>query len=327
MPTFQNIDLGDVTLRAVIEGEGPLVILVHGFPESWYSWRHQIAPLAHAGYRVCALDVRGYGGSSKPQAVANYDMRHMVSDVIRVADTLSPDRSVVLIGHDWGAPIVWNTTLAHPERVAGVAALSVPHFGTPQQSMSKTIFETATSKGIFHYQHYFSDEGVAEAELEADPAASIRRFYYGLSGESSNGWPRDKKVGDNLLHRMPEPDELPPWLSPADVEYYAAEFRSSGFRGPINRYRNHDRDFDYQSGLPSGVVQPPALFIGGDRDPVVNGASEAQLRASMAAAVPHLVDLQILAGCGHWTQQERPEEVNASLIAFLTSPEVSRRLA
>jgi pimeloyl-ACP methyl ester carboxylesterase len=320
MPDFHLLDLPHIRLRAAIQGHGPLVLLVHGFPESWYSWRHQMAPLAEAGFTACAIDVRGYGGSDKPQPVEAYAMERMVEDVAGVIEYLSPGEKAVLVGHDWGAPIVWNTALVRPDRVRAVAGLSVPYLGVPARSF-RAVFEDAfTAKGRFFYQHYFQPEGVAEAELEADARGGLRRFYYAISGDAPDGaWPKDKVVGDSLLHGLIDPDPFPAWLSAADLDYYTHEFEGSGFRGPLNRYRNHDRDFDYLSQFRGRKIEQPALFIGGERDLVLSMLGRGDLVSMMRAEIPDLRGADILPGCGHWTQQERPQEVNARLIPWLSS--------
>jgi pimeloyl-ACP methyl ester carboxylesterase len=318
MPEFQMLDLGHIRLRAAIEGQGPLVLLVHGFPESWYSWRHQMRPIAEAGFTACAIDVRGYGGSDKPHPVEAYAMERMVEDVAGVIGLLSPHEKAVVVGHDWGAPIVWNSALIRPDRIRAVAGLSVPYLGVPGRSFRDFYEELFTSKGRFFYQHYFQAEGVAEAELEADPRDSLRRFYYAICGDAPDGaWPKDKVVGDSLLHRLVDPDPFPPWLTEADLDYYAHEFEASGFRGPLNRYRNHDRDFEYLSQFRGRKIEQPALFIGGDRDLVLSMLGRGDLVAAMKAEVPNLMAADILPGCGHWTQQERPQSVNARLIPWL----------
>jgi len=318
MTEFRTIQLSDVALRAVVRGEGPLVVMVHGFPESWYSWRHQIEPIAAAGFTACAIDVRGYGGSDKPAPIEAYDMAHMVADVAGVIEALSPQAPAVVIGHDWGAPIVWNSALTRPDRVRAVAALSVPYMGVPVRSLRETYEAVFTSKNRFFYQHYFQAPGVAEAELEADVRASLRRFYYAISGEAPDGtWPADKVVGDPLLLRLPDPEPFPAWLTDADLDYYAAEFEASGFRGPLNRYRNHDRDFAWLQGFQGRRIEQPALFIGGERDLVLTMFGRVDFVPLMRAQVPDLRGADILPGCGHWTQQERPAQVNARLLAWL----------
>lgn len=319
MSAFKFIDLPDVRLRVAVEGSGPLVVMVHGFPESWFSWRHQMTPIAQAGFTACAIDVRGYGGSGKPHAVADYDMAHMIGDICGVIEALSPQKKAILLGHDWGAPMVWNSALTRPDRVRAVAALSVPYTGVLQRSFREIYEAVFTSKGHFFYQHYFQDEGVAEAELERDTRDFLRRFFYATSGDAVNAWPRDKKVGDKLLTGLPDPDPFPAWLTPIDLDYYVSEFESSGFRGPLNRYRNHDRDFDYLKQFTGRKIEQPALFIGGSKDPAFNLAGRGDPMAIMKKEVPDLRVADVLEGCGHWTQQERPDEVNARLIPWLKS--------
>jgi pimeloyl-ACP methyl ester carboxylesterase len=320
MTQFRFIHVGDVTLRVAIEGEGPLVLMVHGFPESWFSWRHQLGPIAAAGFTAAAIDVRGYGGSDKPHPVEAYAMQRIVADVAGAIEALSPGAPAVLIGHDWGAPIVWNSALTRPDLVRAVAGLSVPYVGVPGRSMSAMIEEVFTRRGRFFYQHYFQAEGVAEAEMEADVRGALRRFYYAISGDAPDGtWPVDKVVGDTLLHRLPDPDPFPAWLTPADLDTYVGEFEGSGFRGPINRYRNHDRDFAWLSGFRGRTIDQPSLFIGGERDLVLTMFGKVDFIPLMKTQLTDLRGADILPGCGHWTQQERPDEVNVRLLAWLAS--------
>jgi pimeloyl-ACP methyl ester carboxylesterase len=319
MPEYRTIALKDLNLRAVVQGEGPLVVLVHGFPESWYSWRHQLGPIAANGFTACAIDVRGYGGSDEPEPVEAYDMEHMVADVAGVIERLSPDGRATLVGHDWGSPIVWNSALIRPDRVRAVCGLSVPYLGVPTRSFKDVFEEVFTKRGKFFYQAYFQAEGVAEAELEANPRESIRRFYYAISGDAPDGtWPTDKPDGATLLDRLPDPKRFPKWLSDHDLDYYTHEFERSGFRGPLNRYRNHDRDFAYLQQFKGRKIEQPALFIGGQRDLVLSMLGRGDLVSMMKAEVPNLRGADILPGCGHWTQQERPEAVNQRLIGWLT---------
>ena len=318
MPEFRTIDAGEAKLRVAVEGDGPLVLMVHGFPESWYSWRHQMTPIAEAGFTAAAIDVRGYGGSDKPPAVADYAMQHMVADVAGAIEALSPGAPAVIVGHDWGAPIVWNSALTRPDLVRAVAGLSVPYLGRPARPLSEIYEEVFNRRGRFFYQHYFQDVGVAEAELEADVRGSLRRFYYAISGDAPDGaWPTDKTVGDALLYRLPDPDPFPAWLSGADLDYYVGEFERSGFRGPLNRYRNHDADFAWLQPFAGRKIEQPALFIGGERDLVLSMFGRGDFVGPMKAEVPDLRGADVLLGCGHWTQQERPAEVNARLVTWL----------
>lgn len=315
---FRTVKSGDVSIRVAVQGEGPLVLFVHGFPESWYSWRHQMQPVADAGFTAAALDVTGYGGSDKPDPVERYSMENLTRDMANVAKALSLDGKAIVIGHDWGAPIAWNSALVFPDVFRSVGGLSVPYSPPGKMMFLDMIREFFTKRGRFFYQMYFQDEGVAEAELEKDPRDTIRRFYYALSGNAPDGtWPADKAHGDPLLYRLPDPDPFPDWLTEADLDYYEAEFRFSGFRGPLNRYRNHERDYAFLSALPDKKIYQPSLFIGGERDLVLKMLPGVDPIENMRPHLPGLQTASILAGCGHWTQQERPDEVNALLIPWL----------
>ncbi len=318
MTEFRTVDANGVALRVAVEGSGPLVLMVHGFPESWYSWRHQIGPVAAAGLTACAIDVRGYGGSSKPHPVAAYDMENMIADVAGVAEALQPGRPAILIGHDWGAPIVWNSALTRPDRFSAVAALSVPHLGPAPRPFDEIFTEAFTKKNRFFYQAYFQAEGVAEGVFDKNPREFLRKFLYAISGDAHEGaWPRDKTASDDLLTGLVDPDPFPAWATQADLDYYVREFECSGFRGPINRYRNHQRDWAFLQRFADRRIEQPALFIAGDRDPAFNMMGGADPIPIMRRFVPNLQGAHVLPGCGHWTQQERPAEVNAVLIPWL----------
>ena len=315
MPEFQTVS-GEVPIRVAVEGAGPLVLMVHGFPESWYSWRHQLGPVAAAGFTAAAIDVRGYGGSGRPDAVADYAMDRIVGDIVRVADHFGPELAI-LVGHDWGAPIVWNSALTRPDRFRAVAGLSVPFTGVPARPFTEVFRRAFTDKGRFFYQEWFQEPGPAEAEIEPDVRRFLRMFLYAISGDAPPGtWP-DKAAGATLLEGMVDPSAMPAWLSEADLDYYTAEFAASGLRGPLNRYRNHERDFDWLQPFADRRIEQPALFIGGTKDPATTlfGAL-ADPVAAMRAHAPR-VEGHLLDGCGHWTQQERPEEVNGLLIPWL----------
>ena len=316
MPEMRTIDTGEAALRCAVEGEGPLVIMVHGFPESWYSWRHQIGPVADAGFTACAIDVRGYGGSDKPQPVEAYAMERIVGDLIGLRKALSPDAPAVLVGHDWGAPIVWNSALTHPEHFRAVAGMSVPFSGVPQRPFTEVFREHFTSQGRFFYQEYFQEPGVAEAEAEADPRDFVQRMMYSISGDVPPGDYWDKPLGATFLEGLPDPEPVA-WLTEDDLDFYEAEFTASGFRGPLNRYRNHEADYEWLQNWAGKRIEQPALFIGGTRDPAtfLFGAIEdpvALVKMFAPRAEGHILD-----GVGHWTQQERPDEVNAVLIDWL----------
>lgn len=320
MPEMQIIDTGDAKLRCAIErpanGDGALAILVHGFPESWYSWRHQLGPLAAAGYTACAIDVRGYGGSDKPQPVDAYRMEAIAGDLVGLKQALQPDSPAILIGHDWGAPIVWNTALTQPDHFSGVAGMAVPFAGVPNRPFTEIFREHFTSKGRFFYQEYFQEPGIAEAEAEADPRKWVELMMYSISGDVPPGNYWEKPLGATFLEGLPDPQPMP-WLSDADLDYYESQFRTSGFRGPLNRYRNHERDYEWLQGWQGKRIEQPALFIGGTRDPATFLFGAVTDPVGMMRNFASRLEGHVLDGVGHWTQQERPDEVNRLLLDWL----------
>ncbi len=296
--------------------DGPPVVLVHGFPESWYSWRHQLGPLADAGFRAVALDVRGYGRSAGPPEIEAYAMVALVGDVVAVIDDLGPEPAVV-VGHDWGAPIAWNTALLRPDRVRGVAGLSVPY--TPRTHVRPLAAMRERAGDEIFYIDYFQEPGVAEREAEADLEGWLRGFYFTASGEADPTRASMGMVtpGGQLRDRLqqPGPGQMA-WLTDADLAFYVAEFERSGLTGGLNRYRNIERDWVDLAPWRNAPITTPALFIGGERD----GPTQLGRRAieRFDQNLPALTRSEILPGCGHWTQQERPDEVNRLLLEFVT---------
>jgi pimeloyl-ACP methyl ester carboxylesterase len=312
-----HLESRGIRLHVAEAGEGPLVLLLHGFPESWYSWRHALRALADAGYHAVAPDQRGYGGSDKPHAIEAYDIVTLAGDVVALMDALG-ERQAVVVGHDWGAPVAWHTALLHPERVRGVVGMSVPHGGRGSSSPLARLRDIF--KDVFFYILYFQEPGVAEAELEADVRRSLRTFYYSASGDAPVGSafiPRPKTA--KLLETMADcgDDALPPWLSRQDLDYYTEQFTRGGFRGPLNWYRNFDRSFELTSSLAGKRIEQPAMFIAGEREPVL-AWSRAQLER-LPTIAPRLTESLIVPGAGHWIQQERPAEVHAALLRFLAA--------
>lgn len=313
--SFREIATNGIRVRAVVEGSGPLCILVHGWPESWYSWRHQIQPLVKAGYRVCVPDVRGYGGSDKPEAIEAYDLKSLTGDVIGIIDALG-EKQAILVGHDWGAPIIWTTAVLHPERIRAAAGMSVPHLGRPHAPVTKIWADVYKDK--FFYQLYFQTPGVAEAELEADVRGALRKIYYNASGDASGlTFLADKPASARLLDGVVDPDPLPAWLTEADLDYYTSQFEQSGFRGPLNRYRNFERDWELLPELGEKLVTVPSMFLAGDQDPVLRFMPGLNLFDVAGALYTDLRGKRLIPGAGHWVQQERPEETNAALLEFL----------
>jgi epoxide hydrolase A/B len=304
-------------------GAGPLVVLCHGFPESWYSWRHQLTALAQAGFHAVAPDMRGYGQTDRPEAVDQYTLFHLVGDIVSLLDQLEAPTAVI-VGHDWGAPVAWHAALWRPDRFRGVVGLSVPF--VPRRGKRPTSVMPQTKDAIF-YQLYFQEPGVAEAELEHDTDATIRTLLVGASGDSAPGsepWqgaPGMVPRQSNWLRQIGRPATLPHWLAEADVEFYAAEFKRTGFRGGLNWYRNIDRNWELLAPWTGAQVTVPALYLAGDRDLVVRFPGMDRLLPALQMFVPRLRVATTLPGCGHWTQQERPKEVNDSLLEFLKTLE------
>lgn len=307
----RRIETNGINLNIAEHGEGPLVLLLHGFPESWYSWRHQFGPLAKAGYHVVAPDMRGYGNSDKPEAIPAYNQVEVTKDIIGLVPALGYEQAIVF-GHDWGAPTAWSTALNHPDVVRAVGALSVPFSPRgehPPLDMMKIIF-----KDRFFYQIYFQEPGVAEAELERDIAMSLRKFIYMASGDADLSNLKPKGPDADLLSDLPDPGTMPPWLPQEELDYYVGEFTRSGFRGPLNYYRNHNLTWELTKGAPTKIHQP-AMFAAGNKDGVILMAAEALKNMSN-----HVTDLRInelIPGIGHWTQQEAPEAVNKIMLRFL----------
>lgn len=302
------------------QGQGPLVLLLHGFPELWYSWRWQLPALADAGFHAVAPDLRGYGRSDAPEPVESYSMRNMTADAVGILDALGAERAVV-VGHDWGAPIAWHCALLYPDRFAAAVALSVPYQPRGEAMPPTQAFRKIFGDNFF-YILYFQEPGVAEAEFEADVRRSLLLSLAGLSGNVSRDralTPRTKR--SKMFDDGAQPGPLPPWLSEADVDYYVAEFERTGFRGGLNRYRNMDRDWAELAQLQGARVQQPALFIAGENDPVLGFTR----MDGMKTHVPKLRKTVLLPGCGHWTQQERPSEVNRELIKFLRTLPLSEK--
>jgi pimeloyl-ACP methyl ester carboxylesterase len=316
-PDFQTIRTNGVNLRCVVEGDGPLVIMVHGWPESWYSWRHQIGPVRDSRHRVVVPDVRGYGGSDAPEAVEAYDMQNMVGDVLGLIDHFG-EKQAILFGHDWGAPIVWSTAALHPDRVRAVAALSVPY--SPRGKISSIALWRQIYAGRFFYQIYFQEPGLAEAEFEADIRTALRKIYFSGSGDAPKGMFRaDKSPAARMLDDLPDPPILPAWLTEEDLDYYVSQFKKSGFRGPLNRYRNQQRDWEHLTALNGARITRPACFIAGSRDGVLRFVPNVDLVENMKRWMDDLRVCEIIDGAGHWIQQERPERVTTLLLEFLES--------
>ena len=317
-PTHRNVTANGIRIHLVEEGSGPAVLLVHGFPESWYSWRHQLPVLAGAGYRAIAIDVRGYGRSSSPAPVDAYRMTCHVADNLGVLDALGLETAVV-VGHDWGSPIAATTALLRPDRFPAVALLSVPY--SPRGDLRPTRSFAAMGGDEEFYITYFQEPGRAEAEIEPDVRGWLYGFYVAASGQArrapDGGTISTVRPGGQLRDRFVLPEAMPGWLSDADLDTYASEFEYTGFAGPLNRYRNVDRDWEDLAAWYRAPILQPSLFIGGELDGPTRWGQKAIDR--YPSTLPGLRGSHVLPGCGHWVQQERPSEVNELLLAFLAS--------
>jgi pimeloyl-ACP methyl ester carboxylesterase len=294
----RHVAVNGVELHVAESGDGPLVLLCHGWPELWFSWRHQLPVLAAAGYRAVAMDQRGYGLSSRPEAVEDYDIVHLGGDVLGLIDALGEERAVV-VGHDWGSMVGWYLAQAAPERLDGFAALSIPFWPRPPRpptEMWKQMFGDR-----FFYMLHFQAPGVADARLDADPGASLRLVM--------------RRVSQDVFDGTAEVPPIFKWMTDEEFAVYEAEFRRTGFTGGINWYRNVDRNWELTAGLADRRISIPTMFLAGERDPVLGFIPVEPMRAM----VDDLRDLVLVPGAGHWIQQERPAETNEALLRFLES--------
>lgn len=314
----EMVALGDVELSVTTSGSGPLVVLLHGFPELAYSWRHQIGALAEAGFHVVAPDQRGYGRSTSDLGVDDYTIHHLVGDVVGLVNHYDVDDFVV-VGHDWGALVATHCALMVPQRVRGLATISVPIL--PPLNASVLDIVDAQRAGSFHYMRYFQTPGVAEVELDGDPIGFLRALYWSASGDRPiNMVGPDPATQTTFVGDLAIPAGLPQWLSSGDFEAFARAFMSSGFTGPLNWYRNLHRNWELTAAWRGRTIDVPTAFVGGLADFVVNGGTPGVAGRGvdlMGAMCTDLRSVTLLDNIGHWTQQEAPGEVNEALLAFL----------
>jgi len=323
--THRFIETNGIRMHLAEAGTGPLVVLCHGFPESWYSWRHQLEALAAAGFHVVAPDMRGYGRTDCPETIETFTLFHLVGDMVGLLDALGAPTAVIA-GHDWGAPVAWHAALMRPDRFRGVIGLSVPY--RPRGKIRPTSVMPQTKDAVF-YQLYFQAPGIAEAALERDPRLFIRGVLFFNSGDApadpnseanrdSVGMvPRAAGMLTLVASPVADPPTLPAWLTEADVDFYAGEFTRTGFRGGLNWYRNIDRNWELLAPFDGARITVPALYVAGDRDLVLAFRGMNELLPNLSRLVPGLRGTLMLPGCGHWTQQERSQEVNSAMIDFL----------
>ncbi|MFG2603286.1 alpha/beta fold hydrolase [Streptomyces sp. NPDC048514] len=318
MVKHRMVDVNGVRLHVAEQGDGPLVVLLHGFPESWLSWQRQLGPLADAGFRVVAPDQRGYGRSDHPEDVGAYTILHLVGDVVGLIRALGEEKAYV-VGHDWGGPVAWHTALLRPDVVLGVAGLSVP---PPFRGTEAPLAAMDKRFGGRFYWNYINRSADADAEFAGDPRTALRKFFYWASGDAPGAGEGRQPLIDperGWLASMPDPEVLPDWFTEEHLDALTESF-SQGFTGALNWYRNIDRNWELTAPWHGAVVTSPALYIYGDRDVVPAFPGTPQLIRRLPDLMPDLRRTPLeLPGCGHWTQQERPDEVNAALIDFFRS--------
>ena len=316
---YRELDVNGIRMRVVEQGEGPLVLLAHGWPESWYSWRHQLPALAAAGYHAVAPDMRGYGGTDAPPAVEDYDILHLCGDLVGLIEALGEEQAV-LVAHDWGAVVARDCVRLEPDRFSAVVNMSVPFGGPGPTSPIETMQRRYGDN--FYYILYFQEldadgNGVADAEFDADPRGILSRLY--LTGATR----RPPEVTDPLrsaggmIPRSGEPTDFPSWIDAGELDYYVEEFTRAGFRGGINYYRNFHRNWELTRELQDVPVSQPAMFIAGENDGVIGGATREELTTRLRQAATDPRGVHLLPGAGHWVQQQEPQEVNRLLLEFL----------
>lgn len=309
----QALQVNGLRMQVTTAGSGPLVLLCHGFPELSHSWRYQVAALSAAGFRVAAPDMRGYGGTEAPADIEQYTLLHLVGDMVDLVRVLGETQAVV-VGHDWGAAVAWHCALLRPDLFRAVVGMSVPYAPPGKVDLISSLERAGVHD---FYMQYFQAPGVAEAELDADPVASIRRIHWSGSGDAPARNTFGRLGSGGLLGNTSEPPQLPAWLDAGDLAVYAQAFAASGFRGGLNWYRNLRRNTGLLAPWRGQPIRQPSLFIAGTRDDVLKfPASQAQIDA-YPRTLPGLRGCQLIEGAGHWIQRERAAEVNDSLIAFL----------
>lgn len=309
---FERIDTNGVTLETVVEGDGPLVILLHGWPQCWYLWRHQIDPIVRAGFRVAVPNQRGYGGSSAPRETEAYAIRELAADVVGISKALGHDE-FTLIGHDWGCIAAWNTALLHEDTCTAIMGLSVPFWRLSPG------FVNPPEDG-FWYARLFQTVGLAEADLEADLEGSLSGIYYALGGQVPRGTflkQIEHPASASFRDVFPPPEKLPPWLTQEDLDVYVGEYRKSGFHGPNSWYRNIPTNNADTPELEGRRFRQPAAFAAGAEDIAL--MIDPNWREGFESSFDDLRFLEIIEGAGHWVQMEKPAETNAAILRFLES--------
>jgi len=292
----RQIAVNGVELHVAETGEGPLVLLLHGWPELWFSWRHQLPVLAAAGYHAVAPDQRGYGRSTRPESVEDYDIAHLGGDIVGLIDAFGEERAIV-VGHDWGSIVAWYLAQSAPERLRALVAMSIPFWPRPPKPPTEVWKEMFGDH--FFYMLHFQTPGLADGQLDRDPGAGLRLVM--------------RKVSQDVFDGTAEVPPVFKWLPEEDFAVYEDEFRRTGFTGGLNWYRNVDRNWALTAGIAERAIDVPTMFLAGERDPVLRFIPVEPMRRQ----VRDLRQVVLVPGAGHWIQQERPAETNEALLGFL----------
>ncbi len=319
--THRFVETNNIKMHIAEQGQGSLVILCHGFPEYWYSWRHQLSALAEAGFHAVAPDQRGYGQTDKPEPIEAYNIFQLVGDIVGLVNALGEEQAFI-VGHDWGAVVAWYCALLRPHIFRAITLLSVPYRPRSWEDIRPTEAMKLMAGEQEFYQLYFQEPGKAEADLESDVRATIRTILYTASGDPppSKRWRFLFNKSEKPLDTSAVPDQLPAWLTDQDIDFFTSEFKRTGFRGGLNWYRNIDRMWELTPFLSGAKLHQPALFVAGETDGVITMYREAF--DTLEQNMPNLKQKVLLPGAGHWIQQERPSEVNRLLIEFLANLQV-----
>ncbi|MDP5018706.1 MAG: alpha/beta hydrolase, partial [Dolichospermum sp.] len=301
--THRFIETNGIKMHIAEQGQGQLVILCHGFPECWYSWRHQLSALAEAGFHAVAPDQRGYGQTDRPEAIEAYDIFQLVGDIVGLVNALGEEQAFI-VGHDWGAVVAWYCALLRPDMFRAITLLSVPYRPRAWEDIRPTEAMKLMAGEQEFYQLYFQEPGKAEAELESDVRTTIRTILYTASGDPppSKRWRFLYNKSEKSFDTSSVPDKLPDWLTEQDIDFFTSEFERTGFRGGLNWYRNIDRIWELTPFLCGAKLHQPTLFVAGDADAVITMYCEAF--DTLEQNVPNLRQKVLLPGAGHWIQQE-----------------------
>jgi pimeloyl-ACP methyl ester carboxylesterase len=312
------VETNGIKMHIAEKGEGPLVLMCHGFPEFWYSWRHQLPALADVGYHAVAPDQRGYGQTDRPESIDAYNIFELVADLVGLVNALGEDQAVI-VGHDWGAPVAWHCALLRPDIFKGLILLSVPYFARSWDNIRPTeMMKIMQGDGHF-YQLYFQETGKVEKELEENVRETMLKSLYTASANPppNRRWHFLFRKEQRFIDSLYMPDTLPDWLTEEDVNIFTKSFEQTGFRGAVNWYRNIDRNWERSSFLSEAKILQPTLFIAGENDATVDMNRSAF--DNMEKSVLQLKKKIMMPGTGHWIQQERPREINDLIIDFLKS--------